>query len=64
MPEKYVRLVKYTYEDTMPHFNVRVSVTAMITLSVGPHQGSLLSPYMCGMMLEVRGKGIKALPPW
>ena len=44
VPEKYVRLVKGIYEDTRTQVNTSIEVTGNITVRVGLHQGSSLSP--------------------
>ena len=44
VPEKYVRLVKDTYEDARTQVKTRIGVTDKITVKVGLHQGSSLSP--------------------
>ena len=38
--EKYVRLVKDTYEDARTHVKTGIGVTGKITVRVGLHQGS------------------------
>ena len=52
VPEKYVRLVKDTYENARTQVKTRMGVTGKITVRVGLHQGSSLS----------RGRGIKEQP--
>ena len=44
MPEKYVRLVKDTYEDTRTQVNTSVGVTGKIGYSGAILQGSSLNP--------------------
>ena len=63
-PEKYVRLVKDTYEDARTQVNTRIGLTAKVTVRVGLHQGSSLSPYLFDMILDVMGRSIKEQPPW
>ena len=65
MPEKHVRLVKdmSTHErKSIPVYPI--GVTGKITVRVGLHQGSSLSPYLFDMILDVMGQGIKEQPPW
>ena len=64
VPEKYVRLVKDTYEDARTQVNTSIGVTDKITVRVGLHQGSSLSPYLFDMLLDVMVRGTKEQPPW
>ena len=64
VPEKYVRLVKDTYEDARTQVKPSIGLTGHITVRVGLHQGSSLSPYLFDMILDVMGRGIKEQPPW
>ena len=59
VPEKYVRLVKDTYEDARTQVKTSIGLTGKITVRVGLHQGSSLSPYLFDMILDVTGQGIK-----
>ena len=59
VPEKYVRLVKGTYEDARTQVKTSIGVTDKIMVRVGLHQGSSLSPYLFDMILDVKGRGIK-----
>ena len=61
VPEKYVRLLKDTYEDSRTHVKTSrpIRVAGKITVRVGLHQGSSLSPYMFDMILDVMGRGTK-----
>ena len=38
VPEKYVRLVKDTYEDARTHVKTSIGLTGKITVRVGLHQ--------------------------
>ena len=60
----YVRLVKETYEDARTQVKTSIGLTGKITVRVGLHQGSSLSPYLFDMILDVMGQGIKEQPPW
>ena len=62
VPEKYVRLVKETREDARTQLKISIGVTGKITVRVGLHQGSSLSPYLFVMILDVVGRGIKEQP--
>ena len=44
VPEKYVRLVKYTYDDSRTQVKTSIGVTGKITVRVGLHPGSSRSP--------------------
>ena len=62
VPEKCVRLVKDTHEDARTQVNTSIGLTGKITVRVGLHQGSSLSPYLFDMILDVMGRGIKEQP--
>ena len=64
VPEKYVRLVKDTNEDARTQVKTSIGLTGKITVRVGLHQGSSLSPCLFDMILDVMGQGIKEQPPW
>ena len=61
--EKNVRLVKDTYEDARTQVKTSIGLTGKITVRVGLHQGSSLSPYLFDLILDVMGRGIKEQPP-
>ena len=60
VPEKYVRLVKDTYEDARTQVKTSIGVT--LPVRVGLHQGSSLSPFLLDMILDVMAWGIKEQP--
>ena len=62
VPEKYVRLVKDTYEDARTQVKTSIGLTGKITVKVGLHQGSSLSPYLFDMIQGVMAS--KSSPPW
>ena len=62
--KKHVRLVKDTYEDARTQVKTSIGLTGKITVRVGLHQGSSLSPYLFDMIPNVMGRGIKVQPPW
>ena len=64
VPEKYVPLVKDTYEDARTQVKTSIELTGKITVRDGLHQGSSLSPYLFDMILDVMGRSIKEQPPW
>ena len=59
VPEKNLRLMKDTYEDAQTPVKTSIGLTGKITVRVGLHQGSSLSPYLFDMILDVMGRGIK-----
>ena len=63
VPEKYVRLVKDTYDDVRTKVNTCTGDTGKIPVRVGLHQGSSRSPYLFDIILDVVGRGIKEQPP-
>ena len=56
VPEEYVRHVKETHEDARTQVKASVRVTGKITVRVGLHQGSSLSPELFDMILDVQGE--------
>ena len=60
---KSMCLVNDTYEDARTQVKTSIGVTDKITVRVGLHQGSSLSPYLFDMILDVIGRGIKEQPP-
>ena len=64
VPEKHVRLMKDTYEDARAEDKTRIGLTGKITVRVGLHQGSSLSPYLFDIILDVMGRSTKEQPPW
>ena len=52
-----------TYEDARTQVKTSIGITGNITVRVGLHQGSSLSPYLFDMILHVMGRGIKEQPP-
>ena len=64
VPEKYVRLVKDTYDDARTQGKTSIAMTGKITVRVGLHQGSSLSPYLFDIILDVMGRCIKEQAPW
>ena len=53
-----------THENTRIQVKTSIGVTGKITVRVGLHQGSSLSPYLFDMILDVMRRGIKEQPPW
>ena len=64
VPEKYVRLVKDTYDDARTQVKTSKGLMGKITVRVGLHQGYSLNPYLFDMILDVMGRGIKEQNPW
>ena len=63
VPEKYVRLLKDTYEDARTQVKTSIGLTGKITVRVGLHQGSSLRPYLFDMILDLMGRDTKEQPP-
>ena len=59
VPEKYVRLLKDTYEDARTQVKTNVGITSKMTVRVGLNEGSQLSPCMFDITLDGMGWGIK-----
>ena len=64
MSDKYVRLVKDTYDDARTQVKTSIGLTDKITVRVGLHQGSSLSSYLFDMILDVMVQSTKEQPPW
>ena len=64
VPEKYVRLVKDTYEDARTEVKTSIGLTRKITVRVGLHQGFSLSLYLFDIILDVMGRSTNEQPPW
>ena len=64
VPEKYVRLVKDTYEDARTQVKTSVGLTGKITVRVGLHQGSSLSPLTVLHDPGCDGTGHQRAAPW
>ena len=64
VPEKYVPLVKDTYEDARTRVKTSIGLTGKITVRVGLHQGSSLSPYLFDMIHGCDGAGHQRAAPW
>ena len=61
--EKYVRLVKDTYEDARTHVKTSIGLTGKIPVRVLLDLGSSMGPYLFDMILDVMGRDIKEQPP-
>ena len=57
--EKYLRIVKDTYVEARTNVKNSVWLTSTITVRVGLHQGTSLSPYLFDLIMDVLGRGIK-----
>ena len=64
VPEKYVRLVMDMYEGARTQVRSSVGLTGWITVRVGLHQGSSLSPYLFDLIMDVLAQGVKDQAPW
>ena len=63
MPEKYARLVQDLYKDVKTLMRSSVGNTEKCTEKVGLHQGSVLSPYLFELVMDVITKDVKDTPP-
>ena len=64
VPEKFVRLVKDTYEEARTEVKTSIGLTGKTTVRVGLHQGSSLSLYLFDIILDMMGRSTKEQPPW
>lgn len=64
VPEKYVRLVQDMYEGARTQVRSSVGLTDWITIRVGLHQGSSLSPYLFDLIMDTLAQGVKDQAPW
>lgn len=64
IPEKYVRLVKEMYREVRTVVRSSVGVTEGFDVKVGLHQGSVLSPYLFDLVMDVLTEDIKRDAPW
>ena len=62
--EKDVRPVKEPYEVAIIQAKTRVGVEGKITVRMGLHRGSSLSPYLFDMTMDVSERDTKGQPPW
>ena len=54
VPEKYVMIVQDMCEGMRTRVKSSVGLTDMISVGIGLHQGSSLSPYLFAMIMDVR----------
>ena len=64
VPEKYVRLVQYMYQDIRTCVTTNIGNTDEFTVKVGLHQGSILSPYQINLIIDTLTKEVKEEPSW
>uniref|UniRef100_A0A8D9DMA0 Reverse transcriptase domain-containing protein n=1 Tax=Cacopsylla melanoneura TaxID=428564 RepID=A0A8D9DMA0_9HEMI len=62
--EKYVRLVKEMYKDVKTEIRSSVGMTEGFEVRVGLHQGSVISPYLFDMVMDVMTDEIRGEAPW
>ena len=59
-----MRLVQDTYKGVKTLVRSSVGNTEMFTVNAGLHQGSMLSPYLFDLIMDVITKKVKVPPPW
>ncbi|KAI5735287.1 hypothetical protein M8J77_016627 [Diaphorina citri] len=64
VPEKYIRVIKGMYSEARTQVRSSVGMTKGFTVEVGLHQGSVLSPYLFDLIMDVLVKEVKKKAPW
>jgi len=64
VPEKYVRIIQDMYEGARTRVRTSVGTTGWISVRVGLHQGSSLSPYLFDLIMDVLAEGVTEQAPW
>lgn len=64
VPEKYIRLVMDMYKGARTRVRSSAGFTRWLSVRVGLHQGSSLSPYLFDIIMDVLAEGVKERPPW
>ena len=64
LPEKYVRIVQYMYDDSTTAVRCAVGVTEGFDVKMGLHQGSALSTCLFAMMMDRMTDEIREEAPW
>ena len=64
LAEKYVRIVRDMYDDSITAVRCAVGVTQGFEVEVGLHQGSALSPCLFAMMMDMMTDDIREEAPW
>ena len=59
MPEKYVRLVQYTYLGCKTVVHSAAGESNSFGVEVGLHQGSALSPYLFLLLMDVLTEDVR-----
>lgn len=64
VPEKYVRLVREMYKEVRTEIRCSMGMTEGFGVRVGLHQGSVVSPYLFDMVMDVLTDEIRGEAPW
>ena len=64
VPEKNLRIVEDMCKEARTIIRASVCMTEWISVKVGLHQGSSLSPYLIDFIMEVLARGGKQEAPW
>ena len=62
--EKYVKLVQNMYEGTEIVMRGTVGTTESFKVKVGPHQGSVLSPFLFAVIMDRLTDEVRRKLPW
>ncbi|CAK1596411.1 unnamed protein product [Parnassius mnemosyne] len=65
VPETYVEIVRDMYRNSDSIVRTAVGDTTLFSITVGVHQGSVLSPYLFSVILDELSASVQKLPqPW
>ncbi|CAK1577876.1 unnamed protein product [Parnassius mnemosyne] len=65
VPETYVEIVRDMYRNSDSIVRTAVGDTTPFTITIGVHQGSVLSPYLFSVILDELSASVQKLPqPW
>jgi len=64
VPEKYISLVKYMYNQSETVVKCAVGTSNYFTVEVGLHQCSALSPFLSAIIMDVPTEAVRKSAPW
>ena len=64
VPEKYVVLIQEMYRNVFTRVRSSVGETVGLDVRVGLHQGSVLSPFIFNIVMDVMTEGVREAVPW